>query len=105
MPLTQQAAILDYFQNEAPILYLRLKDDGEVIATNNYCQMLLGASIVGCSFGELLVDFQRSFNLRDYIDTAHSLLSLKIPNSLPRSFLFTFRQVKDCILVFGKSDN
>ena len=31
-------------------------------------------------------------------------MSLSIPGSLPRSYLFTFRRVNDTILVFGKSD-
>lgn len=102
---TQSEVILEYFKNDAPILFFLLGEDGVVQAANSYCQGLLGTSIIGGSFRELLVDFQQSFILEDYIyKNNHSLLSLSIPNALPRSYLFVFRRVNDSILVFAKSD-
>ena len=101
----QSQVILKYFKDDTPVLFFLLSEDGVVLAVNRYCQEILNASIVGCSFGELLVDFQQSFRLEEYIHKdSHSLLSLSIPNSLPRSYLFTFRRVNDSILVFAKSD-
>ncbi len=101
----QSKVILEYFQDDMPVLFFQLGEDGVVLAANRYCQGLLGTSVVGRSFGELLVDFQQSFRLEEYIHKdSHSLLSLSIPNSLPRSYLFTFRRVSDSILVFAKSD-
>ncbi len=101
----QSEVILEYFQDDVPVLFFQLGEDGVVLAVNRYCQELLGTSIVGRSFGELLVDFQQSFRLEEYIHKdSHSLLSLNIPNSLPRSYLFNFRSVNDSILVFAKSD-
>ncbi len=99
-------AILEYFKNVAPVLYFLLNQDGIILSVNRYCQDLLGATIVGRSFSELLIDFQQSFRLEKYIckNADRSLLSLNIPNSLPRSYLFTFRRINDSILVFGRSD-
>ncbi len=102
---TQSKVILEYFQDDVPVLFFLLNSDGIVLTVNTYCQKVLGASIVGQSFGELLVDFQQSFRLEEHIQKdSHSLLSLSIPNSLPRSYRFTFRTVNDSVLVFGKSD-
>ena len=101
----QSQVILEYFQDHTPVLFFLLGEDGEILAVNRYCQEIFDASIVGCGFGELLVDFQQSFRLEKYINKdSHSLLNLSIPNSLPRSYFFTFRRVNDSILVFGKSD-
>ena len=101
----QSQVILDYFKDDAPVLFFLLNEEGVVLAANRFCQEILDRSIVGCSFGELLVDFQQSFKLEEYIHKdRHALLSLSIPNALPRSYLFTFRHVNDSILVFGKSD-
>ncbi len=102
---TQSEVILEYFHQDTPVLFFLLGEDGMVLATNRYCQGLLGKSIVGQSFEGLLVGFQQSFSLEEYIDKkSHSLLTLSIPNILPRSYLFTFRRVNDSVLVFGKSD-
>nr|WP_269755824.1 HAMP domain-containing sensor histidine kinase [Desulfogranum marinum] len=102
----QSEIVLKYFQDDAPILYFLLNEGGVVLSINKYCRKLLGANIVGDNFEELLVDFQQSFTLEKYIHKSdtHHLLHLNIPNSLPRSYLFTFRRVNDAILVFGKSD-
>ncbi len=97
--------ILEYFKNDLSVLFFLLNEDGEILAGNRYSQELLGKSIVGLSFNELLVDFKQSFRLEEYIHKdGYSLLSLSIPNALPRSYLFKFRHVNDSILVFGKSD-
>lgn len=101
----QSQVVLDYFQDDMPVLFFLLGSDGTILAVNKYCQEIFDASIVGCSFGELLVDFQQSFRLEEYIHKdSHSLLSLSVPNSLPRSYLCIFHQIEDSILVFGKSD-
>lgn len=101
----QSEVILGYFQYDTPVLFFLLSEDGVVLAVNRYCQEIFDASVVGRSFGELLVDFQQSFKLEDYIrKDRHSLLSVNIPNALPRSYLFTFRRVNGSILVFAKSD-
>lgn len=104
MPPNQQQAILEYFQNDAPILYFLLNENGGILSVNRYCQELLGESIVGHSFEELLIDFHQSFRLEDHINNRHALLSFNVPNSLPKSFILTFHKVDDCILVFGKND-
>ena len=102
----QSQVILDYFENDTPVLYFLLSEDGVILSINSYCEGLLGASIIGQNFGGLLVDFQQTFRLKEYVskNAVHSLLNLNIPNSLPRTYLFTFRRVKDCILVFGRND-
>ena len=103
---TQSQVVLEYFAEDTPVLFFLLCEDGVILSVNKYCAGLLGASIVGRRFGELLVDFQQSFRLEEHVcnKNEHSLLSLSIPNSLPRSYFFTFRQVNDSILVFAKNN-
>lgn len=102
----QSQSVLEYFSNNAQVLSFLLNADGVVLSANSYSQKLLGGSVVGCNFEDILVDFQQSFKLDDYAttNTDNCLLSLKISNSLPRSYYFSFRKVDDSILVFGKSD-
>lgn len=102
----QSQAVLEYFNNDAQVLCFLLDIDGVVLSANRYTQNLLGLSVLGCKFEDILVDFQRSFKLENYtsVDTDDSLLSLKIPNSEPRSYYFSFRKADDSVLVFGKSD-
>lgn len=102
----QSQAVLEYFQEDVPVLFFMLSESGEILSANRYSKELLGRSVVGQFFGEQLIDFQQSFRLEDHVNktAGYSLLSLNIPNSLPRSYLFTFRQVNDSILVFGKND-
>lgn len=102
----QSQVILEYFQEDISVLFFLLNERGEILSVNRYCKELLGESVVGQVFGEQLVDFRQTFRLDEYVNNTagHSLLSLNIPNSLPRSCLFTFRRVDDSILVFGKND-
>jgi signal transduction histidine kinase len=101
----QTEGILEYFNDDSPVLFFLLSENGVVLAINRYCEGLLGKAVVGQRFGELLIDFQQSFKLEEHIHkNSHSLLSLNIPNSLPRSYHFHFRCVNDTILVFGKND-
>ena len=102
----QSQAVFEYFQENIPALFFLLSESGEILSANRYCKELLGESVIGQFFGEQLVDFKQSFRLEEHVTkiAGHSLLSLNIPNSLPRSYLFTFRQVDDSILVFGKND-
>ena len=107
MPLSpaQSHVVLKYFQDNTPVLFFLLDEDGLVVAINRYCRELLGKSIVGRDFAKLLVDFQQSFRIEEYIHKdGHTLLSLSVPNSLPRSYLFSFQRVEDSIMVFAKSD-
>lgn len=91
--------------DEAPVLYLLLNTDGLVLAANTFTSNTLGGSVVGSIFDDLLVDFQKSFNLREYAGTnKYHLLSIKIPDAVPKSYHFTFRKIADSILVFGKDD-
>jgi signal transduction histidine kinase len=102
----QSLVILEYFQEDTPVLFFLLSESGQIMSVNRYCKELLGKSVVGQFFGEQLVDFQRSFRLEEHVakTVGHSLLSLNIPDSLPRSYMFSFRRVNDSILVFGKND-
>lgn len=98
--------IAKYVYDDAAILIFLLNNDGEVIWNNRYCQKLLGHNIAGQNFQELVVDFQNTFRLEEYTnrESGRSLLTLNIPNGLPRSFLFTFRRMERSILVFGEND-
>ncbi len=105
LPAAQSQVILEYFQNDIQSPFFLLDKDGRVLAVNSYCRDLFNASVVGLSFQELLVDFQQSFKLEEYLHkNSHSLLCFSIPGSLPRSYLVTFRRVNDTILVFAESD-
>ena len=60
----QSQVILEYFEDDAPILFFLLDDEGVIQTVNRYCSELLGPAIIGQNFSELLVDFQQSFQVR-----------------------------------------
>lgn len=102
---SQLQVVHEYLMDEVPVLYLLLNTDGLIKAVNAFTRKTLGRPVVGGGFDDLVVDFQNSFNLGKYVGTdKQHLLSIKIPDAIPKSYLFTFRKFDDSILVFGKED-
>ena len=98
--------VLHYFQEKAQTLYFVLDREGTVTAVNVFTLDLLGESVTGVAFKDLIIDFQNSFKLEEVVDqglTCH-LLSLNIPQSLPRSYSFFFHRYGTEIIVFGNTD-
>ena len=95
----------EYLMEDAPVLYLLLNTDGLVIAANKFTTRTLEGAVIGTLFEDLLLNFQKTFNLEDCIHTSkQQLLSVTTPTAEPKSYLFTFREIADSILVFGKDD-
>jgi len=102
----QDRIILHYFQEKAQIPYFVFDGEGTVTAVNAFTSDLLGESVTGAAFKDLVIDFQNSFKLEEVVDQGQSchLLSLNIPQSLPRSYLFSFHRHNEEILAFGNTD-
>lgn len=105
LSLSQLHTVHKYVLDEAPILYFMLDRDGNVLEVNKFTEQILGRNVTGSAFEDLLVNFRKSFNLNDYVGTdKNHLLSITIPDALPKSYLFTFQKSDDEILIFAKDD-
>jgi signal transduction histidine kinase len=101
----QLQVVHEYLEDDAPILYFLLDPDGLILTVNTFARQVLGRAVAGIVFDELLVDFRKLFNLKEYASTdKHHLLNISILDANPKSFFFSFRKFDDSILVFGRED-
>ena len=98
--------IFTYFDEKAPVIFLTLSKDGEIIGANRYTENLMGRPLIGKSFRDVIVDFTGKFDLSAVVDDAfpERLINISNASGLPQSFYFTFKLVNDAILAFGRLD-
>ena len=91
---------------QAPVLFFILSRDGEIIEANEYACRLVGRSLIGETVREVVVDLSGHFNLTELMNdaTGEKLITIGTGSGLPQSFYFTFKQVSDHILAFGRLD-
>ena len=56
--------LLNYLKDVAPVLFLKLDQDGIILETNRYGESLIGPVETGTSFSDILLDFHHSFDLK-----------------------------------------
>ncbi len=101
----QAEILLSSIKEDLPVLLFQLDSDGVVLNINSYCREILGTGTPGRNFADLLVEFHDPFTLSRYLNKeSHSPLTLDIPDSLPKTFLFSFHSIDETILVIGKND-
>jgi signal transduction histidine kinase len=95
-----------YFNERAPILFFTLSKKGLIVDANAYAIKLTDRKLIGDPFEEVIVDFYGSFDLQAFANDSHQerLIHISAGTKLPQSFYFTFRQVSDHILAFGRPD-
>jgi signal transduction histidine kinase len=95
-----------YFKDRAPVLFFLLSTEGKIIETNQYANTLTGRRLIGENIQDLIVDFTDTFHLPALINdpSKEHLLNIGTSSGLPQSYYFSFKQVIDQIVVFGRLD-
>lgn len=94
-----------FLLDEANLLYFLLDLDGTIIESNSFSKALLGSGAINTDFADIVVDFNNTFNLSEFLEnTTPALLTISVPNKNPQSYYFTFRQTDSSITVFGQED-
>ncbi len=95
-----------YFKDRAPVLFFLLSKGGNIVEANHYAQTLTGRHLIGENIQDLIVDFSDTFHLpASIIDPSEEhLLNISTASGLPQSFYFSFKKIKNQIVMFGRLD-
>ncbi len=95
-----------YFKDRAPVLFFLLSNGGNIVETNQYAQTLTGRHLIGEHIQDVMVDFADAFHLPALINESSKehLLHISTAIGLPQSFYFSFKKVKNQIVMFGRLD-
>jgi len=98
--------ILFYLHNRAPLLFFVLDSKGHIVEANEHAETVTGIQLRGTPLADLVVDFSGTFNPGSFARECHKehLLNIKTRWGLPQSYYFTFKEVRNQVLVFGRSD-
>lgn len=101
-----QTAIVNYINQNAPVLFLRLNPAGRILKMNQFAKKIIGEQFINDSFLNIILDFNQKIELINVTtDTEKShLLSIKTQSGNPQSYQFHFFNPGDQILVFGHMD-
>lgn len=97
------------FWDEAPVVLLRLDDQGAVVVANQYAAQLTGRDLSGCALDQLFVDFLlngQSLHLQDLLGAPDPIkLSVTSTAGIPIDLQFRFiRQADNSALAVGWHD-
>ena len=100
------SSVSHYLREHAPFFYIGFDRQGVVLETNNFTTEMLGKSVVGKSFKEVFVDFQRSLDLMVLSQDSTRIHRLELATSigLPQTIQCRFHPVDDMILAIGHVD-
>jgi signal transduction histidine kinase len=95
-----------YLDKEAPVLFFVLSAEGRIVEANRYAVTITGRNLNGEKIQDLIVDFSGKFDLESLIQDSikEHLLHISTHSGLPQSFYFSFRQMDDHVLTFGRLD-
>ena len=101
-----ESGTLAYLDEKAPLLFFVLSPEGDIISANRYAMDLTERSLVGDNISDIIVDFSGKFDLKGFLSDSSKerLIHVCCSSGLPQSFFFTFKEVADGILAFGRLD-
>lgn len=104
--LSIHTASYAYLNKKAPVLFFTLSADGRIVEANEYTTVITGHNLRGENIQDLIVDFTGKFDLTSLLkdSSVEHLLHIRTSSSSPQSFYFTFQQLDDYTLVFGRLD-
>jgi len=107
--LTQQEILTEsfvYFCKQAPVLFFCLSKNALIRDANEYAKRITGRRLIGENFRDLVVDFTGQLNLDALIRSPQKeqLIHITSAAMVPQSYFFTFKQIADDILAFGRLD-
>lgn len=98
-----EQALARFLREDASVIVLVLDSQERILEANSYAEKLIGRSLSGLSFTDLLVDFRTSFSISDVVATGGShLLNVNSFTGLPQTFFFYFKNLGDTILALGE---
>lgn len=105
MNQSMEEEILFYLLERAPLLFFVVDNRGRIVQANGYAETVTGFQLRGTPLADLIVDFSGTFDPGNLARESHKehLLNIKA-RGLPQSYYFTFTEVQDQVLVFGRSD-
>ncbi|MFW6197174.1 MAG: PAS domain-containing protein, partial [Thermoplasmatota archaeon] len=98
--------LVNYVEKEAPILYVVVDGDKDIIDMNAFASLLLGFDIVGNNLDDIFVDFDGSLDVDELIEESaqNRRLNVETKEDLPGTFEFSFYPVDGKTVVLGKPD-
>lgn len=97
---------LKYLINHAPLLVIKLSNDGFILEINRYAREILGDLEKSQRINDLIVDFNHSFDLKKMAANPETkqILSIQTQSKLPKSFHFQFYPEDEFVMAFGHID-
>lgn len=99
--------VLDFFNENATILFFVCDGSGIVKQTNRFTKKVIGDSVIGKELSSIFVDFFNAFKLEDFLrdQKALYLLNVTTKSGLPQTFYFRFFKTEEAIVVIGETDS
>ena len=98
--------VYKYVKEAAPVIFLLMSKNGDVIESNSYANKLIGQDLSKKKFSDIFIDFKDKLDLNDLSkDPSNTvMLNINTVTGLPQTFYFNFYKRTDDILVLGKLD-
>ena len=98
--------IHEYLDRSAPLFFLILSQDGLISESNHFSKALTGRDLSGTDIQDLILDFSGEFDLKQLVSDPlrEHLISIRTFDGLPQSVYFSFMQVDEYVLIFGRLD-
>ncbi len=99
-------AVHSYLERKAPVIFFVLSPKGEILSANQYANQLMGHDPAGQGFDDVIVDFSGKFDIASAVSepSTEQILTVSAGNGSPETFYFTFEQINDRVLAFGRMD-
>lgn len=98
--------VYQYVKEGAPVLFLLVNNEEEIIDANYYAFKIIGQDILDKKFSEIFIDFKEKLDLEKLsADSSKSfMLNVNTTTGLPQTFFFNFYKGVEETLILGKLD-
>jgi signal transduction histidine kinase len=98
--------LIDYLQERSSLLVLQCDPEGVVVSANSYARSLVGESCIGTPLGNLLVNFNNSFDLSELWNEpgVPRLLNFSTAAGIPETLQVTFFTGDNGGIIIGEHD-
>lgn len=99
--------ILDYFYDNASVVFFCCNKDGVIIKTNRYTENIIGKELIDKTINLFFVDFHNAFKISDFINDPKKvyLLNITTKSGLPQTYYFRFFKLQDLVMAIGETDS
>ncbi|KYC52518.1 MAG: adaptive-response sensory kinase [Candidatus Methanofastidiosum methylothiophilum] len=106
MVASTKEIVYKYVKEGAPVIFLLISKNGDVIEANSYANKIIGQDLSKKKFSDIFIDFKDKLDLNDLSkDPSNTvMLNINTVTGLPQTFYFNFYKDADDILVLGKLD-